>query len=222
MKNNLSIYDQLKEVPEKYLKTIQAGRLKGMSDIKPQWRVMKMTEVFGVCGIGWKISNLKFSYTNGSDNQVVCTCSLDLQVKIDNEWSEPIPGVGGSLFVANERNGLYTSDEAEKMAYTDAISVATKMLGLAGDIYIGHGGKYDGNKENQDNKKEDNLKPTAPQTIKPELKVLGADDNLTKEWTNTLDAIKSKKVTDISQIEKYYSLTEEIKDKLIKLISDAK
>lgn len=67
-----------------------------------------------------------------------------------------------------------------------------------------------------------NTEPAAPQTKNHELKVLGADNNLTKEWTNTLDAIKSKKVTDISQIEKYYSLTEEIKAKLIKLISDAK
>lgn len=65
-------------------------------------------------------------------------------------------------------------------------------------------------------------KQTAPQNKKPELKVLGADNNFTKEWTNTLDAIKSKKVTDITLIEKYYLLTDEIKAKLIKLISDAK
>lgn len=140
---NLNYYDKLKSVPKEYLKTIQAGRLKGMSDIKPQWRILKMTEVFGVCGIGWKISNVQFKYINGSDNQIVCSCYLELFIKVNNEWSDAIIGVGGSSFIANESRGLYTSDEAEKMAYTDAISVATKMIGLAGDIYIGHGGKYD-------------------------------------------------------------------------------
>lgn len=144
---NLKIYNLLKSVPNDCLKTIQAGRLKGMSDIKPQWRIMKLTEVFGMCGIGWKVSNVSFKYINGSDNQVVCSCYLELFVKVNNEWSDAIIGVGGSSFVANERNGLYTSDEAEKMAYTDAISVATKMIGLASDVYMGFGGKYETPKE---------------------------------------------------------------------------
>lgn len=154
---NLKIYNTLKVVPVEYLKTIQAGRLKGMSDIKPQWRIMKMTEVFGVCGFGWKICNIQFKYTNGSDNQVVCSCYLDLHIKVGGEWSDAIPGVGGSAFIANESKGLYTSDEAEKMAYTDAISVATKMIGLAGDVYIGHGGKYETKQsgtETQNNKEQ--------------------------------------------------------------------
>ena len=150
---NMEIYNKLKSVPSQYLKQIQAGRLKGMSDIKPQWRIEKMTEVFGMCGIGWKISNLRFNYVNGSDNQIVCNCYLELSVKHNDIWSEPIPGIGGSSFIANERNGLYTSDEAEKMAYTDALSVAMKMLGMAADIYMGHGGKYD----------KSNESPQAPQ-----------------------------------------------------------
>lgn len=29
-----------------------------------------------------------------------------------------------------------------KMAYTDAISVATVMIGLASDVYMGYGSKY--------------------------------------------------------------------------------
>ena len=39
------------------------------------------------------------------------------------------------MFVTNEIRGLHTSDEAYKMAYTDAISVACKMLGMGADIY---------------------------------------------------------------------------------------
>ncbi len=152
---NLTIYNQLKSVPKEFLKTIGAGRLKGMSDIKPQWRILKLTETFGACGFGWKIQNIRFDYRN-VENEVVVNCYLEFLYKnSNNEWSEPIPGVGGSNFSTFENKTnydtqkkertLYVSDEAEKMAYTDAISVATKMIGLAGDIYIGHGGKYDNN-----------------------------------------------------------------------------
>lgn len=139
----IDIYNSLKSVPKEYLKTITGGRLKGMSDIKPQWRLLKLTEQFGLCGFGWKICDLNFKYKNASAEQVICICHLNLHVNVNNQWSDAIPGVGGSSFIVKEKDGLYTSDEAEKMAYTDAISVACKMIGVAGDVYMGHGGKYD-------------------------------------------------------------------------------
>jgi hypothetical protein len=141
-KEPLAIYNELKQVDKKYLKEITGGRLKGMSDIKPQWRIMKLTEVFGACGIGWKIDNLSFEYKEFG-NEVVVNCRLDFYYKFDDVWSEAIPAVGGSKISTMEKNGVYISDEAEKMAYTDALSVAGKMIGLASDIYMGYGGKYD-------------------------------------------------------------------------------
>jgi hypothetical protein len=142
-KEPLVIYNELKSVPEKYLKEIGAGRLKGMSDIKPQWRIEKLTELFGPCGIGWRITDVEYNYfTQGTET--VVNCRLKFQYKWDGEWSEAIPASGGSKIATQERNGLYVSDEAEKMAFTDALSVAGKMIGLASDIYMGHGGKYDG------------------------------------------------------------------------------
>lgn len=146
-KEPLAIYNELKSVPDKYLKKIDAGRLKGMSDIKPQWRIEKLTELFGACGIGWKITDVEYNYFTQGPETVV-NCRLKFQYKWDGEWSEPIPASGGSKIATQERNGLYVSDEAEKMAYTDALSVAGKMIGLASDIYMGHGGKYDGTNTN--------------------------------------------------------------------------
>ena len=43
------------------------------------------------------------------------------------------------MLVAAETKGLYTSDEAFKMAYTDAISVACKQLGIGADVYWSRG-----------------------------------------------------------------------------------
>jgi hypothetical protein len=144
----LGIYNELKSVPSEFLKEIGAGRLKGMSDIKPQWRIMKLTEIFGPCGFGWKVQNLQFEYKQVSNNEIVVNCRLEFLYKVDDVWSEPIPATGGSKLATNESKGLYVSDEAEKMAYTDALSVAGKMIGLASDIYMGYGGKYDGSNTN--------------------------------------------------------------------------
>ena len=50
---NLDIYNKLRNVPETAKKPIQAGRLRGKTDINPLWRLKLLTEVFGPCGIGW-------------------------------------------------------------------------------------------------------------------------------------------------------------------------
>jgi hypothetical protein len=152
---NLKFYNKLKAPPKEALKTIGAGRLKGMTDIKPQWRILVMTETFGACGIGWYYDNVHYEYKEVSNGEVICNCRLNLYVKIDNEWSKPIFGTGGSKLTAKETNGLYNSDEAEKMAMTDALSVAMKALGVAGDIYLGYSdSKYESNKTNNEKQKQ--------------------------------------------------------------------
>jgi hypothetical protein len=143
--SNLSIYNKLKTPPKEALKTIGAGRLKGMTDIKPQWRILAMTEQFGACGIGWYYDNVNFDYQKTDGGEIVCNCRLNLYIKVDGEWSKPIFGTGGSKLVAQESTKLYVSDEAEKMAMTDALSVAMKAIGVAGDIYLGYSdSKYGG------------------------------------------------------------------------------
>ncbi|MDT3388109.1 MAG: hypothetical protein LIR46_10180 [Bacteroidota bacterium] len=135
---NLSIYNKVRSVPQTALKTIGAGRLKGMSDVNPVWRILTMTDTFGVCGIGWKYEITK-QWTETFGNEVKGFCNINLYVKVDGEWSDAIPGTGGSSFVTMERNGAYVSDEVYKMALTDALSVAMKSLGVAADIYFAKG-----------------------------------------------------------------------------------
>jgi hypothetical protein len=136
--DNLSIYNKVRSVPQTALKTIGAGRLKGMSDVNPVWRILAMTDTFGVCGIGWKYEITK-QWTETFGNEVKGFCNINLYVKVDGEWSAAIPGTGGSSFVTMERNGAYVSDEVYKMALTDALSVAMKSLGVAADIYFAKG-----------------------------------------------------------------------------------
>lgn len=132
---NLGIYESVRQVPQSAQREIQAGRLKGKTDINPMWRIKALTEQFGPCGIGWKYTITDKRLENGANNEVSAFVDIDLYIKVDGEWSDAIPGTGGSAFVASERNGLYTSDECFKMALTDAISVACKALGFGADVY---------------------------------------------------------------------------------------
>ena len=132
---NLSIYNAVRQPPKEALRAIGGGRLKGKTDINPMWRIKALTEMFGPCGVGWKIVITNQWIEPGNAGEVSAFCNIDLYVKVDGEWSQPIPGTGGNALVVKEKNGLYTSDECYKMAYTDAISVACKLLGVGADIY---------------------------------------------------------------------------------------
>ena len=132
---NLEIYEKYRAVPQEAQREIKGGRLKGMTDINPMWRIKCLTEAFGPCGIGWLISTKEKWTETTPSGEVVANVEIALRIKYGNEWSGEITGIGGSMLVSNEKNGLYVNDEAYKMAYTDAISVACKALGFGADVY---------------------------------------------------------------------------------------
>lgn len=131
---NLDLYEKVRSVPDSAKKTIKGGRTSGMTDINPMWRIKILTEQFGPCGIGWYyIPTRKWLETSG--NEIAAFVDIELYIKVDGEWSKPIPGNGGSMFASKEKSGIYVSDECYKMATTDAISVACKQLGIGADVY---------------------------------------------------------------------------------------
>ena len=148
-KNHRFIWDSLRQPPKEALKPIKAGRLKGKTDINPQWRYEAVIEQFGPCGIGWKYEIKRLWTEPGPDGQVFAFAEVYVYYKKDGTdgpipddvWSDPIPGIGGSMLVAKESAGLHSNDEGYKMAVTDALSVALKMIGVAADIYMG---RWDG------------------------------------------------------------------------------
>jgi hypothetical protein len=140
-------YDKLKRPPASALRTIKGGRINGMTDIKPQWRYEVMDSVYGPCGEKWKYEIVRLWLEAGSKEQQAAFAQINVYVKAGDKWSDPIPGVGGSMFVELESKGLYTNDEAYKMAITDALSTALKMLGVAADIHMG---MWDGTKYKDD------------------------------------------------------------------------
>lgn len=134
---NMRIYDAVRHVPDQAKKKINGGRLAGMTDINGMWRIKVLTEQFGPCGDGWYISDVKYWQDRMDKNESVALfCSILLHVKMDGAWSQPIYGIGGNMLVAAEKSGPRLDDEAYKKAYTDAISVACKALGIGADVYF--------------------------------------------------------------------------------------
>ena len=133
--SNLELWEKVRFCPKEAQRTITGGRLNNFTDISPIWRMKVLTEQFGPCGFGWyyEITD-KWNEADGL-GQIATFVQINLYVKNGDEWSKPIVGMGGSAFVKKEGSNLHTSDEAYKMALTDAISVSCKALGIAADIY---------------------------------------------------------------------------------------
>lgn len=157
--SNMRYWSELKAVPKTAKKTIQGGRLRGMTDIRPQWRLQMMTEAFGPIGIGWYYEVVR-TWTElfpTITDDISAHAEIKLYIKDGDKWSAPISGVGGSMLIEMEKVKDYEkkaykdaffkpfhSDEAYKMAITDALSVAMKQLGVAADVYMGLAdSKYD-------------------------------------------------------------------------------
>lgn len=173
--DNLEIYNKHKQPPDWALKEIQAGRLRGKTDINPQWRIEALTDLFGACGIGWKYQIVRL-WTEHTGNEVLAFAHVDLYFKgKDGIWSDPIQGIGGSMMVAMEKNGAYNSDECYKMAVTDAISVCCKMLGIGGSIYSGS--KYPTTPKATEPTK------VSDETIEKEIKASTTREELTKVYS---------------------------------------
>lgn len=144
MSENLGIWEALRQAPPWALREIRGGRLRGKTDINPQWRYMAMTERFGACGVGWKYEIVRLWTEPAPDGQVFAFARVDVAIRDGERWSDPIPGIGGSMLIEKEAGGLHSNDEAYKMATTDALSVALGRLGVAADVYMGlwDGTKY--------------------------------------------------------------------------------
>lgn len=143
--DNMRIYSAFERTPNEARKPIQGGRLKGMTDVNPMYRIQKLTERFGPCGIGWYPEIVDKRTVDCPTGEVMCFIDLALYYREDpaGEWSKPVFGTGGNTLIAKEKSGLYANDEGWKMAYTDALSVACKALGMCADVYFEKGyGKY--------------------------------------------------------------------------------
>jgi len=184
--NNTRYLDKFYEVPPEAKTPITGGRLNGKTDINPMWRIKALTELFGPVGIGWYYDITDKTLREGANGEIACFVDINLFYKEGEDWSKPVPGTGGSMYISKEKNGLYTDDDCFKKALTDAISVAAKAIGIGGKVYFEkdptkYTGKGNGKDENQSKKPHDPDDFTAALDAIKDLENMWAKKNLPAE-----------------------------------------
>lgn len=128
---NLVLWNKYALPPKEALKPFDNGTFKG-TDISPVWRIRCLTEEFGPCGTGW-YADIVDRWREECGDIVMTFVTVKLYVRNGAEWSAPITATGGNKML--RKKGGVPSDEAYKMAYTDALGGACKMLGIGGSVY---------------------------------------------------------------------------------------
>lgn len=130
MADNMRYYEKVRSVPKDALKAFSNGRFTG-TDINPMWRIKMLTELFGPAGIGWYTEVLRQEVVPVDEGNLMVFVDINLYVREGDEWSKPIFGTGGNTLKLKGRG----DDEGYKKAYTDALSIACKALGIGADIW---------------------------------------------------------------------------------------
>ena len=123
---NMRFYSAGRSVPQNAVKKISGGAYgkAGLSDINPQWRIERMTEMFGPCGIGWTWEPISEHVENG-----VLYIHVIVKYRENDEWSAPVHGYGGTKL------GILDDSDAYKSTATDAISNALRFIGVGADVW---------------------------------------------------------------------------------------
>lgn len=196
---NKRVWEVLEKTDPAHTKSFQrSGGFKGTA-IKPIYCDLRMTELFGPCGEGWGINKPEFQVVQAG-NEILVYCTVGIW---HGSRENIVYGVGGDKVLANQSRGLVTSDEAFKMAFTDAIGNAYKHLGMSADIHMG---RFDDAKYVRELKDEFGKKDEFPPAPSPDEYVTKATeiirnpkvslDDLRKWWD---DEKQSRREAGLSQ-----------------------
>jgi hypothetical protein len=155
MADNLALWHHVEKTDPAQTKAITGKSYKGTSP-KPHYLIMKATETFGPCGIGWGFNVLDERIENGAMIEPgFYERSSFARVMVWYEWEGKrgeVEHVGGTTFAGKYASGkLFTDEDAPKKSVTDALIKALSMIGFAGDIFMG---RYDDSKYVDDLKHE--------------------------------------------------------------------
>jgi len=125
MTENLKRWNELKPVAADAQKDYKRGGGFGGTSVCAQWRLQRMTEVFGPVGKGWGYEIVERWSESGCAYVRLNAWYLESGEKC---WTgEQIGGTEMSR----------TPDEAYKMSVTDALGKCFSQIGLASDVYRG-------------------------------------------------------------------------------------
>lgn len=140
--SNREFWDRVKKTDPSRVKPITGKQYKGNSP-QPYYLVERMTEEFGMCGIGWGIEILSERMERLTDTDILHVAVIQLWY-VHGGKRGTIQQVGQTKAAYQTSKGSIMIDEdAPKKSVTDAMTKCMSYLGFSGDIFSGH---WDDNK----------------------------------------------------------------------------
>lgn len=151
---NMKFWESVKKTDPTRVKPITGKQYKGNSP-QPYYLVERMTESFGMCGIGWGLNIINERMERLTETDVLHIAVIELwYVYKDKKGS--ITQIGQTKACYKTSSGSMMVDEdAPKKSVTDAMTKCMSYLGFAGDIFSGQwdDSKYVQELSNEFNKK---------------------------------------------------------------------
>jgi len=131
MSEMMEVWNTVYKTDPKYTKDFKKGGGFSGTDINPTYRIMRMTELFGVCGKGWGWTvSEHWREESGGKEFVFVMVNLWWCENGKVEKNYTGENIGGT-------DATRSPDEAYKMAITDALGKCMTAIGISADVYMG-------------------------------------------------------------------------------------
>lgn len=184
--DNMKFWESVKKTDPKRVKAITGKQYKGNSP-QPYYLVERMTEAFGMCGIGWGLNIINERMERMTETDVLHVAVVELWYLYD-EHDQKIRTKGSITQIGQTKACYKTSsgsmlvdEDAPKKSVTDAMTKCMSYLGFAGDIFSG---QWDDSKYVQELTNE--FKPQPKQSPAPNLQPPPLSDSEGNEAIKTM------------------------------------
>lgn len=134
---NKEFWNRVMKTDPARVKAITGKQYKGNSP-QPYYLVERMTEEFGMCGIGWGLDIISERMERLTDTDVLHIAHVELWY-VQGDKTGRIQQVGQTKAAYLTSTGKMMVDEdAPKKSVTDAMTKCMSYLGFSGDIFSGH------------------------------------------------------------------------------------
>lgn len=134
--DNMAFWTAAMKTDPARVKPITGKQYKGNSP-QPYYLVERMTESFGMCGIGWGLTIISERMERLTETDVLHVALIELWY-IQGGKTGRIQQVGQTKAAYQSSKGSMVIDEdAPKKSITDAMTKCMSYLGFAGDIFSG-------------------------------------------------------------------------------------
>lgn len=135
--SNREFWDKVKKTDPSRVKAITGKQYKGNSP-QPYYLVERMTEEFGMCGIGWGVDILSERMERLTETDVLHVAVVELwYVQGDKRGTIQQVGQTKAAYMTS-KGSMMVDEDAPKKSVTDAMTKCMSYLGFSGDIFSGH------------------------------------------------------------------------------------